>query len=148
MFCHQWQACGCTVKPHFLHRLPSFLTLREERCCWGKKNNPVSHQWPICRLGGGYWLCTHHVMDTEPGPASLYWSPCSELLWTMIHLRGPRWPSTPPPLVSSICVLDKLSHSSGMIIFCCGINPGDYGYGNVDWSQHLCGVSSSGTVSL
>lgn len=45
-------------------------------------------------------------------------------------------------------VLDKSSHSSGMIIFCCGINPGDYGYGNVDWSQDLCAISSSDTVSL
>lgn len=56
---------------------------------------------------------------------------------------------TDPPLFL-LChhfVPDKSSHSSGMIIFFCRINPGDYGYGNADWLQDLRAISSSDTVS-
>lgn len=41
-------------------------------------------------------------MDTGPARVSPYWSPCSKLSWTVIHHRGPHWPS-PLPLVSSFC---------------------------------------------
>lgn len=69
----------------------------------GGEKQPAPHQRHICQLGGGYRLCTHHIMDTEPGPVRPYRSPRSKLSRTMIHLWGSRWGSSPSP---STCVIN------------------------------------------
>lgn len=48
------------------------------------------------KLEGGYRLCPHQIMDTEPTPERApHRSPrCSKLWWTVILRLGPRWLST------------------------------------------------------
>lgn len=112
----------------------------------GKKNNPHHTGGPSASFGEAI-DCVHITLWTL---SQDQWAPIDLLAQSSY---GP-WSTSEVPTrhpALPLChqfVLDKLSHSSGMIIFCCGINPGDYGYGNVDWSRDLCTISSSETVSL
>lgn len=83
------------------HPNHSSLWVREDAV--GKTYNANHNNTPSNCVGVDqrdcYWLCKHHIMDTEPHSAMRYWSPRTELLGTMIHLTDP-WS---PLLVSSIC---------------------------------------------
>lgn len=87
MSSHQWQT---SFSSH--HLLNLLLFFKRE-----KKKTLVLLEWPVCQLWGCYWLCTHHIMDSEPSPAEPYWYAYSEPLRRMIH-----HPTTQPTLRSSI----------------------------------------------
>lgn len=143
MSCHWWQPCGRTPL-HLLCPLPHHSGRKGAA---GKKNNLHHTSGPSASYGGEAIDCVHITLWTlsqvQQAPIDLL-AQSSYGPWSTSEV-----PTNPPSLY--LChqfALDKLSHSSGMIIFCCGINLGDYGYGNGDWSQDLCVILSSRTVSL
>lgn len=144
MSCRQWRPRGHTVTPHFTSSHHSSLWGRKDAV--GKKNNLRLTSGPSASLGETI-DCVHITLwtlsEAQRAPIDLL-AQSSYGPWSTSEV-----PTDPPSF--NLChqfVLDKLSHCSGMIIFCCGINPGNYGYGNVDWSQNLCAISSFETVSL
>lgn len=147
MCCHQWQLFYRTVTPYsisFVSTPPSFVGLREERGC--REENNLCH---TSSRSASFGVAIDYVNITFWTLRQAQWAPIDVLAHSS---HGP-WSSEVPtdPAFFHLChqyVLEKLSHSSIMIILCCRINPGDYVYGNMDWSQDLCAISSSSVMAL
>lgn len=147
MRCHQWQLFYRTVTPYsisFVSTPPSFVV-------WGRKEaagRRIIRATPAADLPA-LGLAIDYVNITFWTLRQAQWAPIDVLAQSSHGPWSTEVPADPP--FFHLCHqygLEKLSHSSGMIIFCCRINPGDYGYGNMDWSQDLCAISSSSVMAL